>query len=104
MSELGFTVFEYLIWVALAIGLVVILFVCLALGVALSSAVSPLASKWRLVSTARKSRLAEPNRVRPIQFNSLRRSEPSADEYAARRSLADQTDAPEASLSMRKAS
>jgi|YelNatPaOPRAMG01_1025707.scaffolds.fasta_scaffold41029_1 hypothetical protein len=105
MSDLGFTVIEYLIWVVLAIGLVVLLFVCLALGLAVFSAVNPLASKLKLISTAKKPRLPEPNRLRPIRFHSHRQPESSGVGNTPSESLAGRMEPPEvSSLPMRKAS
>lgn len=105
MHSIGFTIFEYLIWVAVAIGLVVVLFICLALGVAVSSAVNPLAAKWKLLSSAKKPQSPEPDRVLPIQINSRRKPEASIEKKTEEEPLAEELEPQEVSpVSTRRAS
>lgn len=72
MSGVGYTMFEYLIWIAVALALIIVLFVCLAIAVAISSAVNPLAAKWKPISNAKPDQAPEPNPARPVRSDSLR--------------------------------
>ena len=72
MSGLGYTIFEYLIWVAVALAVVIVVFVCLAIALAISSAVNPLAAKWKLISNVKHPQASEPNPIRVIRSFSAR--------------------------------
>lgn len=73
MSGLFYTVFEYLVWIGLALVLIVLLFVCLAIVLGLSTGVNALAARWRLGAGKTPSQTTEQAEKQPLRSFVLRR-------------------------------
>lgn len=72
MSGLFYTVSEYLIWIALALLMILVLFSCLAIFLGISTGVNALASKWRLTVNKKASKAPKPAEVGSFRSHLLR--------------------------------
>jgi len=97
MSGVDYTIFEYLVWIAVALALIIVLFACLAIAVAISSAVNPMAAKWKLITDVKPHQVPEPVPVRPIRSFSLRCPEFLQARKAGRKPLVGKIQPPESS-------
>ena len=53
MSGLTYNILEYLAWISLGLALIVVIFACVSMALAISSAVHILALKWNLFMNRR---------------------------------------------------
>lgn len=102
MADFGYSILEYLLWVAVALALVVVVFLCLAIGVALTSAVNPLAAKWKISSNVKPPGEPEPVSARPVRMHLLRKPEFLQRRKAASKPVTDKPRPPETSAESKR--
>lgn len=60
MSGLTYNILEYLVWVSLGLALVVVISACIAMVLAISSAMHILAMKWHFIASRRHRHVIGP--------------------------------------------
>lgn len=102
MRDVVYITLEYLAWIAVALVAGIVLYVCLAIGLAISSWVNPLAQKWKLISKAKRSSEPEPVPVSSVRSFLLHAPKRFHKERAESKPVVNKVQAPESSEDLKR--